>query len=172
MTGVQTCALPIWWFERQRYVEGALKKALAWLFLALALATLAAALRLPNSSTAQAPAAGTVPYSAARLAELRAAGRPVFVDMTADWCITCKVNEKAVLNTAAFKQLLAETGTVYMVGDWTNQDAEISAFLDQYHAPGVPLYVVFPANGGPGKKLPQILSAELMREALMEAKAR
>ncbi len=46
--------------------------------------------------------------------------------MTADWCITCKVNEKAVLHTEAFTQLLKDTGTVYLVGDWTNQDPEIS----------------------------------------------
>ena len=60
-------------------------------------------------------------------------------------------------------------GTVYMVGDWTNQDIEISAFLDEYRAPGVPLYVVYPANGGPGVKLPQLLSLELMRESLEAA---
>ena len=77
-----------------------------------------------------------------------------------------------MLNTAAFKQLLADTNTVYMVGDWTNQDPDISAFLDQYNAPGVPLYVVFPADGGPGTKLPQVLTADLMRESLEAAKAK
>ena len=55
--------------------------------------------------------------------------------MTADWCITCKVNEKAVLHTEAFSRLLADTNTVYMVGDWTNEDPAISAFLDEYKAP-------------------------------------
>jgi len=58
---------------------------------------------------------------------------------------------------------------VYMVGDWTDQDAEISAFLDEFNAPGVPLYVVYPANGGPGKKLPQLLTLDLMRESLEAA---
>jgi len=67
--------------------------------------------------------------AADEVAELRAAGTPVFIDMTADWCITCKVNEKAVFHTAAFRDLLKRTGTVYMVGDWTNQDVEISGYL-------------------------------------------
>jgi thiol:disulfide interchange protein DsbD len=170
LVGLLLLAIGLWWFERQRYADGLLKKELAWLFLALALATLVGALRLPNSTTATASTQGSVPYSAAKLAELRAAGRPVFVDMTADWCITCKVNEKAVLNTDAFRKLLADTNTVYMIGDWTNQDPDISAFLDQYHSPGVPLYVVFPANGGPGVKLPQLLSDRIVRDALQAAK--
>ena len=71
-----------------------------------------------------------------------------------------------MLQTEAFKALLARTGTVYMVGDWTDQDPEISAFLDEFHAPGVPLYVVYPAGGGEGRKLPQLLSEKIMREAL------
>jgi thiol:disulfide interchange protein DsbD len=170
LVGLLLLAIGLWWFERQRYAEGAVKKALAWIFLALALATLVGALRLPNNTAASTSVEGSVPYSAAKLAELRAAGRPVFVDMTADWCITCKVNEKAVLNTDTFRTLLADTHTVYMIGDWTNQDQEISAFLDQYHSPGVPLYVVFPANGGPGVKLPQLLSKQIVHDALQAAK--
>ena len=88
--------------------------------------------------------------------------------MTADWCITCKVNEKAVLHTDAFTQLLKDTGTVYLVGDWTNQDPDISAYLDQYDTPGVPLYVVYPEGAGDGKKLPQLLTHGIMRDALAQ----
>jgi thiol:disulfide interchange protein DsbD len=172
LVGVVLLAIGLWWFERQRYAEGALKKAVAWLFLALAIGTFVVSLRLPNSNAATTTAEGTVPYSAAKLAEFRAAGRPVFVDMTADWCITCKVNEKAVLHTDAFERLLADTHAVYMVGDWTNQDEAISAFLDEYQSPGVPLYVVFPAKGGPGKKLPQVLTQAIMRDALNDAAAK
>ena len=107
-------------------------------------------------------------FSPERLAELRTQGTPVFVDMTADWCITCKVNEKAVLHTDAFTQLLKDTGTVYLVGDWTNQDPDISAYLDQYDTPGVPLYVVYPEGPGDGKKLPQLLTHDIMRDALAQ----
>lgn len=172
LVGLVLLAIGLWWFERQRHAAGLLKKAVAWLFLALAIGTFVASLRLPNGSATTAAGDGTVPYSAAKLAEFRAAGRPVFVDMTADWCITCKVNEKAVLHTAAFARLLADTDTVYMVGDWTNQDEAISAFLDEFRAPGVPLYVVFPADGGPGRKLPQVLTPALMRDALGSAAAK
>jgi len=166
-------ALGLWWFERQRFADGTWKKVVAWLLIALALGTVAFALRLPPPQRAAAASAhGSEPYSAARLAALRAEGRPVFIDMTADWCITCKVNEKAVLHTEAFTTLLTETNAAYLVGDWTNEDPEISAFLDEYKAPGVPLYVVYPANGGPGVKLPQVLSDQIMRDALTTAAKR
>ena len=172
LVGAALLALGLWWLERQRLQSSMARKSLAWGLLALSAAVLVFALRLPAPTTAATTSLyGSEPYSAQRLADLRAEGRPVFVDMTADWCITCKVNEKAVLHTEAFRELLAETNVVYMVGDWTNQDPEISAFLDQYRAPGVPLYVVFPADGGPGRKLPQVLTAKLMRESL-EAAAR
>ena len=58
-------------------------------------------------------------------------GTPVFVDMTADWCVTCKANEHTVLDTTAFHDLLRRTGTVYMKGDWTDVNPTISAFLQQ-----------------------------------------
>ena len=71
-----------------------------------------------------------------------------------------------MLHTDAFTQLLKDTGTVYLVGDWTNQDPEITAYLDQYRTPGVPLYVVYPKGPGPGRQLPQLLTFEIKREAL------
>ena len=165
-------ALGLWWLERQRFGDHAAKKFFAYLLLAAAVAVTVVATRGQAGSKQAMVTAGVVPYSAAGLAHLRAQGTPVFIDMTADWCITCKVNEKAVLDTAAFHELIKRTGTVYMVGDWTNQDAAISAFLDQYQAPGVPLYVIYPGNGGPGRKLPQILSQPMMREALEAAAAK
>jgi thiol:disulfide interchange protein DsbD len=163
-------ALALWWLERRRFSVNRAGALLPGLALALAIAALVGALKLPSPAAAaraaEAGAEGTVPYSAAKLASLRAEGRPVFIDMTADWCITCKVNEKAVLDTDEFKALLAQTNTVYMVGDWTDQDPEISAFLDQFHSPGVPLYVVYPGGGGEGRRLPQLLSMSLMRGQL------
>jgi thiol:disulfide interchange protein DsbD len=159
-------ALGLWWMEKQRYGESRGQKIFAIALIAISLAGTVVAARLPSTAGAQAPTDGAVKWTAAAMAEARAAGKPVFVDMTADWCITCKVNEKAVLHTDAFKALLARTGTVYMVGDWTDQNEEISAFLDEFHAPGVPLYVVYPAGGGEGHKLPQLLSERIMREAL------
>jgi len=160
-------ALALWWLERRRFSANRFGALLPGLALALCIATLAGALQLPApASAAQASTQGSVPFDAQALAQYRAQGRTVFIDMTADWCITCKVNEKAVFDTDEFRALLAKTNTVYMVGDWTDQDPAISAFLDQYHSPGVPLYVVYPAGGGEGRRLPQLLSMSLMHEQL------
>lgn len=161
-------AMTLWWFERSRSHGAPSKVAVA----VLALATLVPMYLLahvpPPSSTSVAEE-GVVAYSAEKLAELRAAGTPVFVDMTADWCVTCKANEHAVLDTQAFRNLLQRTGAVYMKGDWTDVNPAISAFLQQYHSPGVPLYVVFPRNGGPGKQLSTVLTRSIVEQALTEA---
>ena len=161
-------AMTLWWFERSRS-RGALSRVAVAV---LALATLVPMYLLahvPPPSSIAATEEGVVPYSPEKLAELRAAGTPVFVDMTADWCVTCKANEHTVLNTQAFRDLLQRTGAVYMKGDWTDVNPTISAFLQQYHSPGVPLYVVFPKNGGPGKPLSTVLTSSLVEQALTEA---
>ena len=160
-------AMALWWFERSRYRSSG-SRALALLPLLLALAPVYYLAHLP-APVAAAAAEGTVAFTPEKLAELRKAGTPVFVDMTADWCITCKANEHAVLATDAFRDLLKRTGAVYMKGDWTNEDPAITAFLQQYHTPGVPLYVVFPKNGGEGRKLPTVLTSSLVDEALTAA---
>ncbi len=102
------------------------------------------------------------------LAELRAQGKPVLVDLTAAWCVTCKVNEVGVLSTPAFAKALKASGTVYMVGDWTNQDPEISRYLGLFGRSGVPLYVYYGPNNAAPKVLPQILNTKDM-VALVEA---
>ena len=129
---------------------------------------------MPRPSAAAALAAPSegivpVPFSEQRLADLRAAGRVVFVNMTADWCVTCKANERAVFRTDGFREAMAEANAVYMVGDWTDVDPTLTAFLQRYKAVGVPLYVVFPRNGGEGRVLPVVLTGETVREALAEA---
>ncbi|MBD8897381.1 protein-disulfide reductase DsbD [Rhodanobacter sp. DHG33] len=161
-------ALVLWWFERSRG-RSPLHHVLTALLVVLTAAPLYLLAQLPamaNTTTAQ---AGTVAYSPAKLAELRAANTPVFVDMTADWCITCKANEHAVLDGDAFHAALKRDGAIYMKGDWTNEDPAITAFLQHYHSPGVPLYVVFPKGGGEGKQLPTVLTAALVEQALDEA---
>ncbi|MBD8872175.1 protein-disulfide reductase DsbD [Rhodanobacter sp. DHB23] len=161
-------ALALWWFERSRG-RSPLHHVLTALLALATLAPLYLLAQLPatvNTATAQ---EGTVPYSPAKLAELRAANTPVFVDMTADWCITCKANEHAVLDGAAFHDALKRDGAVYMKGDWTNEDPAITAFLQHYHSPGVPLYVVFPKGGGEGRQLPTVLTTALVERALDEA---
>lgn len=125
--------------------------------------------RTPGMDTGTHQALAAVAYSEQRLADLRAAGRPVFVNMTADWCVTCKANEKAVFAGDGFRDALDAADAVYMVGDWTDVDPGITAFLQRYEAVGVPLYVVFPANGGEGRVLPTVLTPDIAREALEDA---
>jgi thiol:disulfide interchange protein DsbD len=114
------------------------------------------AVRAPQAAP-MALAQGTEKFSPRRLAELRAAHRPVFVDMTAAWCITCLVNERVALAPTAVRDAFARHKVAYLVGDWTRQDADVTAFLRDYGRNGVPLYVFFPASGEP-QVLPQILT--------------
>ena len=110
-----------------------------------------------------------IPFSEQRLADLRAANRVVFVNMTADWCVTCKANERTVLGRADFQQALADADAAYLVGDWTNVDPALTAFLQRHKAVGVPLYVVFPRGGGEGRILPTLLTPDIVRQALADA---
>lgn len=129
-----------------------------------------AALPRDDAARAQSPAtADTVPFSEQRLADLRRADRVVLVNMTADWCVTCKANEKAVFARDGFREALAEANAVYMVGDWTDVDPAITAYLQRYKAVGVPLYVVYPRGGGEGTVLPTVLTPQLVRDALQRA---
>ncbi|MEE4145494.1 MAG: protein-disulfide reductase DsbD [Halieaceae bacterium] len=111
--------------------------------------------------------AGRIPWSEQTLAELRASGTPVFVDVTADWCITCLANESAVLLTDEMTAAFAAHGVAYMVADWTNYDADIAAFLRRHKRNGIPLYLMYPAD--PALEpllLPQILTRNVVLDAL------
>ena len=111
--------------------------------------------------------AGYEAYSDARLAELRSSGQPVFVNMTASWCITCLVNEKVALNSEEFKTALADNNVTYLKGDWTNNDPEITEVLRRYETSGVPLYLMFPADSSqPAEVLPQILTTNIIVAAI------
>lgn len=125
----------------------------------------------PPAARVDAPQADavSVPFSEQRLADLRASRRVVLVNMTADWCVTCKANEKAVFARDGFREALAASHAVYMVGDWTDVDPAITAYLRRYKAVGVPLYVLYPRNGGEGTVLPTVLTPTLVREALEKA---
>ncbi len=106
------------------------------------------------------------PYSPARLAALRAEGRAVFLNVTAAWCISCKVNEQVALAGDGFREALAAGDYVYMVGDWTRRDEDITRLLADFGRAGVPLYAVYPAGGGAPTVLPQILTEGMVVEAL------
>ena len=151
--------------RRWRAVAGLALLAIAWPLLRLH------ALPRPQAVTAATSADGLpqVSWSEQALADLRAQGRPVFVNMTADWCVSCKANEKTVFSNPRFRAALAATNAVYMLGDYTDVDPAITAYLQRHRAVGVPLYVVYPRGGGEGRILPTLLTAGMVEDALREA---
>ncbi|MDB5490788.1 MAG: putative rane protein [Micavibrio sp.] len=115
-------------------------------------------------------AAQEVPaYSAEKLETLLKGDEPIFVYMTASWCITCKVNERIALNTDATRALIRDNKITVLEGDWTNMNPEITAFLKSYDRAGVPLYIYYGPRDAGGQRpapvvLPQILTPGLMAE--------
>jgi thiol:disulfide interchange protein DsbD len=112
----------------------------------------------PGSATEAAASAEA--FSATRLAALRAEGRPVFVNMTAAWCVTCLVNERVAISSTPVQRAFAEDHVTYLKGDWTRQSPDITAYLRQNGRDGVPLYVYYPPGDGPPRILPQILTED------------
>jgi thiol:disulfide interchange protein DsbD len=163
LVGLVLIAFALWLWNRR----GWLPKLLQYGALAAAVLLLAhPLLRQPAVKTAQATAAGHVEaYSESRLGQLRAQGRTVFVDFTADWCITCKVNEHAVLDAQRVQESFSARNVATLVGDWTRSDPAITAVLEKFGRSGVPLYLVY-VNGGEPKMLPQILTPDTVISAL------
>ena len=139
--------------------------------IAAAMAVLMAAAALSGIEASGAPGAsvqsdngGAEAFTPARLAALRAQGRPVFVNMTAAWCVTCLVNERVAIATGPVQRAFAAADVAYLKGDWTRQDPAITTFLQQNGRDGVPLYVFYPARAGQPQVLPQILTeGEVLR---------
>jgi len=154
-------ALGLWWSGRR---QAALKSGAWWPMLAALIGAAALIAIVPrDAAMASAPAeAGMVSFDEAKLADLRKAGRPVFLYFTADWCLTCKVNEKAAIERAEVTRAFAAKHVVVMVGDWTRGDPAISRFLQAHGRSGVPFYLFYPAGGGEPRELPQILTPGLL----------
>ena len=156
LAAVFVLSLGLWWMGRRQGLGR------AWLPLApAALAGLAAVALIPAAPAPalanEAGVLGAEPFSQARLAALQREGRPVFVYFTADWCLTCKVNEKGVLDRKDVASAFSEKQVAVLVGDWTRGDAEIGRFLEQHGRSGVPLYLYY-APGKPAEVLPQVLT--------------
>jgi thiol:disulfide interchange protein DsbD len=122
--------------------------------------------------TAPTPAAlVSQPFSPDRLAELRAEHRPVFVNFTAAWCVTCQVNDRVALSGAKVADAFGKAGVAYLVGDWTDRNAMIEQALAEHGRAGVPLYLMYPADGGDAAVLPQILTEGVVVDAAHKAAA-
>lgn len=132
---------------------------------ALASASIAtAATALPHQKARDLAENGDrIAFNAAKLDRLRQSGKPVFLYFTADWCLTCKVNEAAAIDTELVQSHLKSEGVTEMVGDWTTTDPAITRFLEANGRSGVPLYLYYPAGNEAPKILPQILSEEILR---------
>ena len=110
-----------------------------------------------------------VKWSPQTVAEMRGHGKAIFVNFTASWCITCQVNDRTSLSTQAVKQAISRTGTVYMVADSTKFNADIDDAMNAFGQGGLPLYVVYPADGSAPKVLPQVLTPSIVVNALNQA---
>ena len=146
--------LALWWIGAKQH-----RGQRAWApAAALAGVALLAAVLVPTDAPAEAKvAAGTEAFSPARLAQLRAEGRPVFVYFTADWCLTCKVNEAGAIDRASVRDAFAAHNVAVLVGDWTDGNPAIGRFLQAHGRSGVPLYLFYRA-GGEADVLPQLLT--------------
>jgi thiol:disulfide interchange protein/DsbC/DsbD-like thiol-disulfide interchange protein len=130
-----------------------------------ALAVLTGIATAPALPAPGAMEAGAEPFTPVRLAALRAEGRPVFVNMTAAWCVTCLVNERMAIGTDPVRRAFADRRVAYLKGDWTRQDPQITNYLRENGRDGVPLYVYYPPRGEPNI-LPQILTEGAMLREL------
>lgn len=116
-----------------------------------------------------------VPFSQEALEQALRGDKPVFINMTADWCITCKVNEKVALKTDKVQNLFLHHDIIYLKGDWTNRNPEITQYLNKYQRQGVPIYVFYPARDKKtGKRaaeiiLPQILTPQIVANTINQA---
>ncbi|MFN7129708.1 MAG: protein-disulfide reductase DsbD family protein, partial [Brevundimonas sp.] len=177
MAAALTTAFALWLFgltQAQRALGRSARlsggSSLIALFAALALAVIAG--RAPTPETASASEAGplaSAPWSAEAVRAAQAEGRPVLINFTADWCVTCKINERAALSSPRVAEALKATNAVYLVGDWTRRDDAITRELEHHGRSGVPLYLLYPAKGGAPRILPQLLTEGVVIEALKGA---
>lgn len=159
--------------QRRRYQGQSYKILLAFTvaFFAVAIAPLPNVMKAGEAQTATQRAENVSPvkWSPQNVAEMRGHGKAIFVNFTASWCITCQVNDRTSLSTQAVKQAIARTGTVYMVADSTSFNADIDDAMNTFGQGGLPLYVVYPADGSAPKVLPQVLTPSIVVTALDRA---
>jgi thiol:disulfide interchange protein len=128
------------------------------------LGTAAAAYALPIAGSGTRVVAGAEPWSETRVAAARAAGRPVFLYFTADWCLSCKVNEANAIDRAPVRQAFKQARVEVLAGDWTNGDPAITRFLESRGRAGVPLYLWYAPGAAEPEELPQLLTPAMLTE--------
>jgi thiol:disulfide interchange protein len=176
LSGLVLIAFAAWLYEGLRHSETRWRR---WCLAASALSLIGAVALAPLANTNQtlhfAATENNVgirwlPFSANRIDELQAQGRSIFIDFTADWCITCKINERVALESPAVIEAFARNEVAALRADWTRQDPSITRMLEANGRAGVPLYLFYPKTGPRGERpgpiiLPQILTAAtILRE--------
>jgi thiol:disulfide interchange protein DsbD len=105
-------------------------------------------------------------FTPERLASELQQNHPVFIDFTAEWCITCKFNESTVLETDAVRSAFSQRQIVKLKADWTNGDAAVTKLLKQFGRPGVPFYVLYPGGSAQPIVFPELLTKNIVLEKL------
>jgi thiol:disulfide interchange protein DsbD len=166
LAGLVLVAMGAWFYGRWAHAGGLWQPAIA-----IMLGVVGLVVAWPGTNNAIAAEAvktgemGWQPWSPEEVRRLTDSGRPVFVDFTAAWCVTCQVNKRVALNSDATRAALARQGVVLMRADWTNRDARITAALAEFGRNGVPLYLLYDRSGVP-TVLPEILTPGAVVEAV------
>ncbi len=147
------------WWSRRAQTAGL---GFGVLLLGLTALSAAGAPLLPKVQAVQSIPSGALAFSEPRLTALRAERRPVFLYFTADWCLTCKVNEKAAIDREEVQKAFKTKNIAVMIGDWTNGDAAIGRFLEAQGRSGVPLYLFYAGDGSLPRELPQVLTPGIL----------
>ena len=166
LAGLVLIALAAWLYTASREARATWRRVATGAVAALVAAAIAVGPLSAASTATPARSAGDEAFSPRRLAELRGQGKPVFVNVTAAWCITCLVNERVALRSAAVTEAFTRKGVVVLKADWTNRDPSITEVLGAFGRSGVPLYLLYPAAAGDPAVLPQILSEGAVIEAV------
>ena len=140
---------------------------------------------LPTISGAPAPGTGDVslrdgaketgtaalwqPFDEARIATLVSQGKTVLVDVTADWCITCQVNKRLVLNQGAVHTAISDGRLIAMKADWTRPNPVIAAYLAKFGRYGIPFNAVYGPEAPGGIPLPELLTEDIVTQAVAKA---
>lgn len=158
--------------ERMAGRRGILHLVTGGLALILAICALVLAARVPplpaegSASTSPGTILASAPWSETAVQTALAEGRPVLVNFTADWCVSCKINERTSLSSAKVHAAMQQANAVYLVGDWTRRDDVIAAELQRHGRSGIPLYLLYSPGSTEPRILPQLLTEGVVIDAL------
>ena len=167
LTGMVMLAFSIWLWKKIKLQQKIPRLALATLLIIICAWPLWVTFHEPVRDSASAEQSTSIaqPFSQEKLASLLQKGKPVFVNATAAWCLTCKYNESMYFNTKRFEDFIKKNNINYLVADWTNRNDMILHYLQSFKRDGVPLYVTYD-HQGKSEVLPQVLTSTILYDSL------